>query len=58
MAIKCPLEFKRRLQTIDFHCEIFGLKFPSYGTYMFDFYCNEEIVISRKFAVNEVKAHP
>ena len=34
---------------LDVNYEIASLKLPSYGAYRFDFYCNEDLVISRRF---------
>jgi len=46
-----PIVFKNPQQIIEFNFELCGLPLPKYGTYRFDFYCNDIIVISRKFTV-------
>lgn len=55
MEINGPLSFANRQQRIEFDFEINGLKFPHFGTYRFDFLCNDKLVRSRKFTVLEVK---
>jgi hypothetical protein len=47
--IRGPIIFNNPLQIIEFNFEICGIKLPQYGNYRFDFYCNEELIISRKF---------
>ncbi|MDD4909825.1 MAG: hypothetical protein PHR44_04005 [Candidatus Omnitrophica bacterium] len=50
-----PILFQSPHQIIDFNFELCGLPLVAFGNYRFDFYCNEELVISRKFTVSQRK---
>ena len=53
-----PITFHSPSQIIEFNFELLGLPFTSFGNYRFDFFCNGELVISRKFTVRETKSNP
>ncbi|OGW83960.1 MAG: hypothetical protein A3C47_00235 [Omnitrophica bacterium RIFCSPHIGHO2_02_FULL_51_18] len=42
-------------QKIELNFEMVGLRFTDYGNYRFDFYCNENLLVSRKFLIKETK---
>ena len=42
-------------QVVEMHFELFGLSFPEFGDYRFEFLCNGKLVIARKFRVSEVQ---
>ena len=44
-------------QKVEMNFEIIGLRFIDYGNYRFDFYCNDNPLISRKFFVKEAKVN-
>lgn len=46
-----PISFKNPQQIIEFNFELRGLPLIKYGNYRFDFLCNDELLISRKFTV-------
>lgn len=54
-GMKGPLKFINPQQIIEFNFEIGNLVLPQYGNYRFDFLCNNELVISRKFNVTPTK---
>jgi len=45
-------------QKVEMNFEIIGLRFNDYGNYRFDFYCNDNLLISRKFLLKEVNMNP
>jgi len=55
LAIDCKLNFKERLQTVEFNLEIVSLSLPDFGSYTFDFFCDDDLVISRKFGVRPLQ---
>lgn len=53
--LRGPIVFKTPHQIVEFNFEIAGLSIPKHGNYRFDFYCDNELVISRKFKVSSIK---
>jgi len=50
-----PLVFKHPHQIAEWNFNLRNLPLPKFGDYRFEFYCNEELVLSRKFKVSEMK---
>jgi len=55
LTVDCPLNFKERLQTVEFNIEIVSLTLPDFGTYTFDFFCDEDLLVSRKRMVTGLR---
>ncbi len=53
--LKGPIKFVNPHQIIEFNFEFSGLRLPKYGNYRFEFFCNEQLVISRKFKLSPAK---
>nr|CAX68893.1 hypothetical protein JG1_0070 [uncultured bacterium] len=46
------VDFNDRRQVVEIALDITGLAIPQYGDYRFEFYCDQELLISRKFSVS------
>ena len=55
VELKGSIKFVNPHQITEFNFEISGLKLPEYGNYRFEFFCNEQLVISRKFKLSPIK---
>jgi hypothetical protein len=55
LQTKGPIEFADPTVVVDMHFALQGVTFPKPGLYSFEFYCDEELVIERKFNVAEMK---
>ena len=51
--LKGQIKFQNPHQIIECNYEIGGMKMTEFGFYRFDFYCNETLLISRKFRLLE-----
>ena len=49
--MKGPIRFLNPHQIVEFNFEIAGIRFPDYGDYRFEFYCENELVIARKMCI-------
>ncbi len=52
MEMKGPIAFKDPHQIVELNFELRNIRFPKYGEYRFEFLCNNELLISRKFKVS------
>jgi hypothetical protein len=52
MEMKGPIVFKDPYQIVELNFELRNIRFPRYGEYRFEFLCNNELLISRKFKVS------
>ncbi|MBU1783832.1 MAG: hypothetical protein KJ995_05460 [Candidatus Omnitrophica bacterium] len=50
--------FKDRHQRIEFNFELYSLRFPEFGKYRFDFFCDDQPIIGRKFNVIKRQQDP
>lgn len=48
-----PIEFPNGNAVVEFNFEIMGIVFPEPGIYTFDFFCDNEPIISRNFIVTK-----
>ncbi len=48
------LKFEDRAHIVEIVLEITGLTVPEYGEYRLEFYCEEDLLISRKFTVTSL----
>lgn len=56
MNLEGRIAFRNPQQIIECNYEISGLKIPVFGGYRFDVYCNDSLMISRKFNVLQAKS--
>ena len=52
-AMEGQVRFSNPRQILEYNFEIIGMAFPDFGNYRFEFLCNNELVIARKFMVSE-----
>lgn len=50
--ISGPVVFTSPHQIIELNFEIRGVPLPKYGNYRFEFFCNDEMLIARKFQLS------
>ena len=55
-SMEGPIRFLNPRQILEFNFEILGMTFPSYGDYRFEFLCENQPVVARKFKVSRPKS--
>jgi len=55
-GLNARINCKNPQEKIELNFEFRGLRFPEFGNYRFEFYCNDNPIISRKFLLKEAKA--
>ena len=55
VGLNARIHCKNPREKIELNFELRGLRLPEYGNYRFEFYCNDNPIISRKFLLQEAK---
>lgn len=53
LEIGGKINFKDIKEVIELNFELQGIMFPSFGEYRFEFFCNGDPLISRRFVISE-----
>ena len=54
--VQTDIKFENPNQVVEINFALQGVVFQQYGVHNFDLYCDDQIIISRKFAVSQKKA--